>query len=238
MESEHNTITPCVPELREAPIVRQLTVERARVELEVAGVDDGPHRRVDRQSDAVDDRVRDADRLDAERAGLEAVARADHAKVRRLDEPVLLQSLRHERQGQGRAVHGHRRLAQQVRECADVILVAVGQDDRAERFTPAEHVREIGDDVVDPGELVVGEHESAVDRDQVLAGLDQHHVEADLAETSQGNQSDDGLHGTPFTTGLILPSTSKFTVVSRSLAAWSRRDAKPAECLSSAGLVG
>ena len=67
-----------------------------------------------------------------------------------------------------------------------MILVAVGQDDRAERFTPAEHIREIGDDVVDTGELVVGEHESAVDRDQVLAGLDQHHVEADLAETSRG----------------------------------------------------
>src|SRR5262249_35866546 len=42
--------------------------------------------------------------------------------------------------------------------------------------------------------------EAAVDGHQVLAGLDQHHVEADLAEASQGNQPDNGLHGTPFQT--------------------------------------
>ena len=112
---------------------------------------------------------------------------------------MLPQSLRDERQGQGRAVHGHRHLPQEVRQGADVILVAVREDDGAEPLAPAAHVREIGNDVIDAGQLVVREHEPAVDRDQVLAGLDQHHVEADLAETSEGDQSDDGFHGTPFT---------------------------------------
>ena len=188
-----------LPELREAPIVRQLTVERTGVELEVAGVTMVPTgvSIANLMPSTIECVTRIA--FDAERAGLDAVARADDAQIRRLGEAVLPEPLRHERQGQRRAVHGHGRLAQQIRERADVILVAVGQDDRAERVTPAEHIGEIGDDVVDTGELVVGEHESAVDGDQVLAGLDQHHVEADLAETSQGYQSYDSLHGTPFT---------------------------------------
>ena len=53
-------------ELRESPIVGGLAVQRARVELEVTRVDDGADGRVDRQTDAIHDRVRHADRLDAE----------------------------------------------------------------------------------------------------------------------------------------------------------------------------
>jgi len=144
----HHTL---LAQLGEAPIVGRLAVERARIELEVARVDDGPDGCVDRQPDPVHDRVRDPDRLDTERADRDAVSRADHPEVGRFGEPVLAQSLRDERQGQGRAVHGHRQIAQQVRERADVVLVAVGQDDGAEGLAPAERVREIRDDVVDAG---------------------------------------------------------------------------------------
>jgi len=146
-EHEHALVT----QLGESPIVRRLAVQRARVELEVAGVHDGADGRADRQADAVRDRVRHADGLDAERAGLDAVARANHPEVRRLGEPVLAQSLRDERQRQGRAVHRHRRLAEQIGQGADVVLVAVGQDDGAEPLAPGERVRKVGDDVVDTG---------------------------------------------------------------------------------------
>ena len=128
--------------------------------------------------------MRDADRLDAEWPRLEAIAGADHPQIGRLGEPVLAQALRDERQGEGRSVHGHRHLAEQIRQGADVVLVAVGQDDGAERVPPGECVGEVRDHVIDTGQPVVREHEPAVDREQVLAGLDQHHVEADLTETS------------------------------------------------------
>jgi hypothetical protein len=112
---------------------------------------------------------------------------------------VLAQALGDQRQGERGAVDGHRNLAEQIRQGADVVLVAVRQDDGAEGLAPGKRVGEIRDHVVDARQLVVREHEPAVDREQVLAGLDQHHVEADLAETSERDQSDDGLHGTPFT---------------------------------------
>ena len=60
---DHHTL---LAQLGEAPIVRRLAVQWARVELEVTRVDDGADGRVDRQTDAIHDRVRHADRLDAE----------------------------------------------------------------------------------------------------------------------------------------------------------------------------
>ena len=81
-----------------------------------------------------------------------------------------------------------------------MVLVAVGQHDRAEPRAPGERVREVRNDVIDPGQLVVGKHEPTVDRNEVVPGLDQHHVEADLAEATKGDQADNGLHGTPFLT--------------------------------------
>src|SRR6266540_4723078 len=117
-EHEH----PLLAQLGEPPVVGQLAVEWARVELEVAGVDDRAGGRVDRQADTVDDRVRHADRLDAEGTGLDALAWSYGPEVRRLGEPVLAQPLRDQRQRQGGAVHGHRRLAEEIRQRADVIL--------------------------------------------------------------------------------------------------------------------
>src|SRR5206468_2721038 len=65
-------------QLGEPPDVRQPPVERRLVELEVAGVDDGPDRGVDREPDRVRDRVRHREGLDRERpdpARLRAVGR-------------------------------------------------------------------------------------------------------------------------------------------------------------------
>ena len=161
------------------------------------------------QADTVDDRVRHADRLDAEGAGLDTLARSYGPEVRRLGEPVLAQPLRDQRQRQGGAVHGHHRLAEEIRQGADVILVAVGQDNGVEPRAPGERVRKVRNDVVDPGQLVIGEHEAAVDRNQVLAGLDEHHIEADFPQATEGDQADDRLHGNSFPDGgLILPPPS------------------------------
>ena len=58
---------------------------------------------------------------------------------------------------------------------------------------PRQEVGEVGDDVVHPGHLVVREHEPAVDGQEVVAGLEQHHVEADLAEAAQRDHANGGL---------------------------------------------
>src|SRR5262249_44013034 len=83
-----------------------------------------------------------------------------------------------------------------------MVLVAVGEHHRAEAVAALAEVREVGDDVVHPGHLVVGEEEAAVHGDDVVARLDQHHVEPDLAETAQRNQAHGGLNGSVDRNGL------------------------------------
>ena len=55
--------------------VERLAVDRRRVHLEIAGVDDHAHRRADGQRHAVDRAVRDVDELDLERPDLDACVR-------------------------------------------------------------------------------------------------------------------------------------------------------------------
>src|SRR5437867_13119112 len=114
-------------------------------------MDDRAGGRIERQADTVDDRVRHADRLDAEGAGPDALARSYGPEVRRLGEPVLAQSLRDQRQRQGSAVHGHRRLAEQVWQGTDVTFVSVGQDGGAETRAAGVRVRADRIDWVDHG---------------------------------------------------------------------------------------
>ena len=116
-------------------------------------------------------------------------------------EIVLAQLLRQERDREGRPVDGHPHALEQVGQRPDVVFVAVGQEHGTQRVRLREGVRKIGNDVVDAGQVVIGEHEAAVDRDEILAGLDQHHVETDLAEAAEGDQAHERFHQNPFDSG-------------------------------------
>ena len=98
---------------------------------------------------------------------------------------MLPEALPGQGESHARPVDRHVELAQEVRERPDVVLVGVREDHPPHLLAPREQGREVGDDVVDAGHLVVGEHETAVDGQEVLAGLEQHHVEADLAEAAE-----------------------------------------------------
>ena len=100
-----------------------------------------------------------------------------------------------DRERQRRAVDGHLELAQEIGQRADVVLVPVGEDHRPEALPVLAEIGEVRDDVVDAGHLVVREQEAAVHGDDVVARLDQHHVEADLAQAPQRDQADGGLGG-------------------------------------------
>ena len=79
-------------------------------------------------------------------------------------------------------------LAQDVRQAADVVLVAVREDDRAQRA--AFEVGEVGQDEVDAEVLVAREGEPRVDHDPVLAVLEDGHVLPDLAEAAERDDSE------------------------------------------------
>ena len=121
-----------VPDLREAADVRLQTVDRGVVELVVAGVHDPARGRLEHDRDGVRNRVRHADERDAERPDLSGrVVRVHLAKLRGTKQAVLVELRLDEAEREPRGPDlGNRHLAHQVRQRADMILVAVREDDR------------------------------------------------------------------------------------------------------------
>ena len=83
-------------------------------------------------------------------------------------------------------------LAQHVRQRADVILVAVREDDREQR--PVLEVGEVRQDEIDAEVLVPREREACVDQDALPVELVQGHVLADLAEPAERDDAERVAH--------------------------------------------
>ena len=85
-------------------------------------------------------------------------------------------------------------MAQQEGERADVVLVAVGEEDRPHLLAPLDEPGEVGGDDVD-AERLVGEEDAAVDDRDPAGGLDGEAVHAHLAEAAERDDADRGWHG-------------------------------------------
>ena len=72
---------------------------------------------------------------------------------------------------------------------AGVILVTMGDNDPANLVSFLKKVVEIGDDIVDPEHVILGEHDAGVDDQDVVSVLDRHHVLADLSQASERDDS-------------------------------------------------
>ena len=189
----HEAEDPALPELGEPVVVGAFAVDRIRVELEVPRVHDRAHWRLDAVAEPVHDRVRHPERLHAEAADVEGPTWLDRHEPRPVLEPVLAEPLAGQGESHARPVDRDVELTKEVRQRADVVLVGVRQDHPAHLIALGEEGGEVRDDVVDPRHLVVGEHESAVDGQEVLARLEHHHVEADLAEAAEREDANAGL---------------------------------------------
>ena len=177
-----------LPEPRERAQVGEPAVQRQLVHLEVAGVQQRAGRRADHDGQRVGDRVVDRDELEVEDAELLPRPLLDRQRIR--GEAVLLELGLDEGEGQLRADDRDVGLAlQQERHRADVVLVAVGEDDGLDLVEPAVEVLEVGQDQVDPRVVVLREEHAAVDDQQAALGLEDGHVAANLPETSEGDDA-------------------------------------------------
>ena len=120
-------------EVGEGLQVEGMAVGGAEVDLEVAGVEDDADGRVDGERDAVDQRVRDADGHDAEGAEGEAAAGEDFDELGVVEEAMLFELAFDVGERELGAVDGDVELGEDPGQAADVVLVAVGEDDAADR---------------------------------------------------------------------------------------------------------
>ena len=77
----------------------------------------------------------------------------------------------------------------QVRNGADVVLVAVGEDDRLDVVEAILEVAEVGKHEVDAWLVFFGEEHPAVDDEEAAVEFDHVHVPADLAEAAERNHA-------------------------------------------------
>ncbi len=132
--------------------------------------------------------MRDVNELDLERADFDAVVRLHLVEPDFVGQPVLFETPFHQRQREGRAVHGNVDLAQQERHRADVVLVAVRQNERAHVLAVLFQIGEIGCNDVDAQQLGVRKHHAGVHHDDVVAVADGHGVHSKLAQAAERDE--------------------------------------------------
>ena len=183
-ERENAAVAP----LRERVDVGALVGRRRGVDLEVAAREHHPGRRLDREGEAVEDAVRHPDGVHAEGADLHGLAGHERPQLR-LD-TALLEPLAGEAEGEAAPVDGRRRGRERVGQRADVVLVAVREEDPAEPLRALGEVLEVGHDRVDPGHLGGREEHTGVEQQEVLLPLQHEGVEAELAEPAERDEAD------------------------------------------------
>ena len=78
-------------------------------------------------------------------------------------------------------------LLDEVGERADVVFMAVRQDDAAHLLQAFHDVAGVGDDDVDAVHLARGKHEAGIDDQQILVRFQHEHVLANFAQAAQRN---------------------------------------------------
>ena len=127
------------------------------------------------------------DELHGEAARLHDVAGVMGHELRLAHKVVLLELELDEAQRQRRGVHGGIDGLQHIRQRADVVLVAVGDEEAAELLLVFRKIGDVRNDKVHAVHVVLGEAEAAVDDDHVLAVFQHGHVLADLIQTAERN---------------------------------------------------
>ena len=175
LEEEEDTL---LAEVGEGLEIEGVAVGGGEIDFEVSGVDDDADGGVDGEGDAVDEGVRDADGKDAEDAEVEAAAGEDLDELGVVEEAMLFELAFDVGEGELGSVDGDVEVGEDPGEAADVVLVAVGEDDAADFAAVFDEVGDVRDDDVDAKELFFGEHEARVNHDDVVAVVESEAVHA------------------------------------------------------------
>ena len=86
-----------------------------------------------------------------------------------------------------RAPDRHVQFGENPGQGADVVFVAVREDDSAHALPVLGEIGNIGNHDVDAEQFGFGEHQAGVDHNNVVAPADGHAVHAELAEAAEGD---------------------------------------------------
>src|SRR5690606_24814652 len=115
----------------EADQVRVLVHHRRVVDLEVARMDDESQRRANNEPARIRDAVGDREELDFEHARFDDLAALDDVRLRALKQAVFLELYADQSVSQAGAINGRAEFAHEVWQRADMVFVAVREEDGA-----------------------------------------------------------------------------------------------------------
>ena len=149
-----------------------------------------------RQRERIDDRMGDVEELHLETAELNFVLSLDDVDRRVFEQTVLRQFVLHQAHREAAAVERNVQVGKHERQGADVVFVAVRQDDRFDFGAVFEQERDVGDDDIDAEQFLVGKHDARIDDDDRAVAAERHHVHSEFAEAAERNniQCFVGLH--------------------------------------------
>src|SRR5437667_8633007 len=162
--------------------IEEAIVSGRRIYFEIAGVDENPNRRVDGEGDAIHQAVRDLDGMNGEWPHAEALAADDSMQLRLLQQTVFFQLVFDVGQGEFRAVDRDGELSKNPGQAADVVFMAVSENDGANMLAIFQQIGDIGDDDVNAQQLGFREHEAGVNHDDVVTPAKGNAVHAELNE--------------------------------------------------------
>src|ERR1700682_2334864 len=125
--------------------------------------------------------------MNGEGSNLEPFAGTNFAQVGVVEELVFVELIFDVGQRELGRPNRNIQFAENPRQSADVIFVAVGQDDAAHMLAIFEQVRNIGDDDVDAQQLGFRKHQAGINHDDVISKPDGHAVHTELAHPAQRN---------------------------------------------------
>src|SRR5215831_3745488 len=164
--------------------IEQAIVGGSRIDFEIAGVNQHAQRSVDGQGHAVHQAVRYLDGIDGERSQVEARARANLAQIGVVQQVVLVELVLHQGQRELGAKYRHSEFGKDPRQRANMVFVAVGKDNPAHLLAVFDEVGNVGNDDINAEKLGLGEHQSRIDHDDVIAPAHGHTVHAELAQAA------------------------------------------------------
>ena len=159
--------------------------QRGVVDLEVTGLDDGACRAVDGKGHRIRDGVVHMDGFHRKAAQLELLLGGDLHELGLACQAELFQLVPDEAAGQASTIDGQIELLQQIGDAADVVFVAVGDEQALDLLLILHHEGEIRDDQIHAVHVAVREDETAVHDDHIAAALIDRHILAHFAQAAQ-----------------------------------------------------
>ena len=100
---------------------------------------------------------------------------------------MLRELVFHESHGESGAIHGNIQVGKDERQRADMVFVAVREDDGFDFAAVFEKVGDIRDDDVDTEEFLIWEHDAGIDHNDGPVAAERHHVHAEQTQRAVKN---------------------------------------------------